>query len=170
MTPFSTIGATTDGPAEPGACTKGGYDQIGSDIWFAYVPTETGTVTVGTCDADFDTKIAVYAGSSCPTSASAVGCNDDGCGPQSEVTFLARSGQAYRVRVGGHDGEQGTGNIVLGIEPSTIADCQGIDGVDKLLASFDPQGLGAGEYTLDVAITNVETGLEQRSSIPFVVN
>ena len=44
------------------------------------------------------------------------------------------------------------------------------EGVEKLLATFDPENLRAGEYTLEVAITNLDTGLAQQSSIPFVVN
>ena len=46
----------------------------------------------------------------------------------------------------------------------------GIDGVDKLLASFDPAGLRAGDYTLEVAVRSVESGVEQRSSIELRVN
>ncbi|MEM1177639.1 MAG: VWA domain-containing protein [Acidobacteriota bacterium] len=60
------------------------------------------------------------------------------------------------------------GPIELGGELSLLErTVTGIDGVDKLLASFDPLDLGAGEYTLEVAVRNVETGARQQSTIPI---
>ncbi len=47
----------------------------------------------------------------------------------------------------------------------------GIQGLDKLLATFDPAGLMAGEYILQVAVTDPATGQKEASSLPFnVVN
>src|SRR5947209_17531243 len=71
-TTFSTIGATTDGPDEPGPCTIGNYTQIGNDIWFRYTsgPCNSAPTTIRTCGSSFDTKIAVYitdATGACPT-------------------------------------------------------------------------------------------------------
>ncbi|MEM1204349.1 MAG: VWA domain-containing protein [Acidobacteriota bacterium] len=91
-------------------------------------------------------------------------------GEDSRLCVVAYNLGAGRVRLDGRVfGDEGVlhdeGELSL-IERTVT----GIDGVDKLLASFDPQGLLAGEYTLNVAITNLETGLEQRSSIPIVVN
>ncbi|MEO1085698.1 MAG: hypothetical protein AAFY88_15770, partial [Acidobacteriota bacterium] len=43
----------------------------------------------------------------------------------------------------------------------------GIDGVEKLLASFDPLELDAGDYTLEVTVHHVETGAETSSAIPI---
>jgi len=142
-TGFSTLGATTDGPAEPGACSKEGDDQIGSDIWLAYTAACTGTVTLGLCDSDFDTKVAVYGGTGCPSSGTAVACNDDSCGVQSELSFVASSGEIYLVRVGGFEGAQGTGTITVECTPSVIDDCQGVDGVNTLRVNFD-DGVGSG--------------------------
>jgi VWFA-related protein len=45
----------------------------------------------------------------------------------------------------------------------------GIDGYDKLLASFRVADLAAGEYTLKVSLTNPETGRSQANSIVFAV-
>lgn len=39
--PFSTIGATTDGPAEA-QCLNAGDNQVGQDIWYRYVATCSG--------------------------------------------------------------------------------------------------------------------------------
>jgi hypothetical protein len=46
----------------------------------------------------------------------------------------------------------------------------GIAGVDKLLATFEPRGLPAGDYVLRVAVSNQATGSKRESSLPFVVN
>jgi VWFA-related protein len=45
----------------------------------------------------------------------------------------------------------------------------GIQGLDKLLATFDPTGLNAGSYVLQVAVTDPRTGVRQASSLPFQV-
>ena len=44
----------------------------------------------------------------------------------------------------------------------------GITGLDKLLATFEPQGLEAGRYTLEVALRD-ESGHSYFNSIPFTV-
>ncbi|HZF12909.1 MAG TPA: VWA domain-containing protein [Thermoanaerobaculia bacterium] len=46
----------------------------------------------------------------------------------------------------------------------------GIAGVDKLLATFEPKGLPAGDYVLRVAVSNKATGDRRMSSVPFIVN
>jgi hypothetical protein len=92
------------------------------------VATCTGTVTVGVCDADYDSKIAVYAGS-CPSSpGTAIACNDDACGTSglaSQTTFQATQGSAYRIRVGGYSTNAGTGTLTISCQPgsSCYANC-----------------------------------------------
>jgi hypothetical protein len=44
----------------------------------------------------------------------------------------------------------------------------GIQGLDKLVATFDPAGLNAGSYVLQVAVTD-PSGRRQTSSLPFQV-
>jgi hypothetical protein len=44
----------------------------------------------------------------------------------------------------------------------------GISGLDKVLASFQPTGLQAGSYVLQIAIKS-GNGQEEASSLPFVV-
>ena len=107
QTPFNTTNATTDGPTE---CLESGYNQIGADIWFTFTAVCDGSHTIHTCGSTFDTKIAVYAGSTCPTSAgTALACNDDAAAGsacsgtlQSSVTFSATQGSTYLIRVGGY--------------------------------------------------------------------
>lgn len=143
VTAFDNLGASTDGPDEPQACSKYGYTQVDSDIWFRYIASCTGDVTVSLCGSQYDTRIAAYLGPDCPDSASAIACNDDSCGVQSEITFTVVDGSEYLIRIGGYLGEQGTGTIELSCEPSAIGFCQGVDQVDTLRVNFDT-GLASG--------------------------
>lgn len=45
----------------------------------------------------------------------------------------------------------------------------GINGLDKLLATFDPSGLQAGSYVLQVAVKNPATGRQEVNSLPFTI-
>jgi len=141
VTPFTNVGATTNGPTVTG-CNSGGYEQIGSDIWFSYMATCTGPLNVSTCGtANFDTKIAVYGpgfiGASCPSSNQflsgvLLGCNDDasGCsGWTSDLTVNVTAGNNYRIRVGGFNAQQGSGTLLIQCVQATCpADLNG-DGV-----------------------------------------
>ena len=117
---YSTIGATTDGPPNPG-CQ---FDtQTYADIWYNYTATCDGNLTVSTCndgnpatgDADYDSDIVIYDGCDCGALA-LLGCNDDavGCAAfSSSVTVPVVLNQCYKIRVGGFqaDSDQGTGTL-----------------------------------------------------------
>ena len=45
----------------------------------------------------------------------------------------------------------------------------GIQGLAKLVATFDPAGLLAGDYVLQVAVTDPTTGIKETNSLPFQV-
>jgi len=45
----------------------------------------------------------------------------------------------------------------------------GIDGLEKMMATFEPRGLAAGDYVLKVAVSNPRTGHEETSSLAFQV-
>lgn len=111
---FDTTGATTDGPDEPAACSFFGYTQVGSDIWYRYTASCTGTVSVGLCGSGYDTKVAVY-GSTCPVAESSIACNDDACGgtTRSELTFDAIAGNQYLIRIGGFQSAVGIGVMTI---------------------------------------------------------
>ncbi|MCA9783233.1 MAG: hypothetical protein KC518_06590 [Candidatus Cloacimonetes bacterium] len=117
VTAFSNVGATTDGPDEPGACTAFNYTNVGSDIWYEYVPAVNADVTVSLCGSGYDTKMAVYEGS-CPAVESAIACNDDFCNLQSEVTFAALGGTSYIIRIGGYNGATGSGTMTISLVPT----------------------------------------------------
>lgn len=97
--PYTTVGATTSLPAWP--CGTGG-----NDIWFSCVAIASGTMTATTCTlASWDTVIEVFAGS-CGALTS-LGCNDDTCSTQSQVSAPVTAGSTYFIRVGGWQGATG---------------------------------------------------------------
>ncbi len=114
--PFTTLGATTDGNADI-LCDHSGNSQLFQDVWFLYqtIPC-TGPVRVSTCDADFDTRIAVYH-TGCPNADTAFGCNDDdgpACsGTRASLIFNAEVGHTYVIRIGGYLSATGTGTLLV---------------------------------------------------------
>ena len=80
--PMDTTQAMTEGVAD--GCGSGG--QIYRDVWYLWTATVDGSTEVNTCQASFDTTIAVYDGAACPTAAP-IACNDDACSIQTRVTF-----------------------------------------------------------------------------------
>lgn len=124
---FDNTGATTDGPDETGGnCGKFGYTQVDSDIWYCYTATCNGTATASLCGSGFDTKLAVYDGCTCPTSASAMACNDDSCTLQSQADFSVAAGSSYLIRVGGYQGATGAGTLAVSCAPvgcQSATDC-----------------------------------------------
>ncbi|MHC5004494.1 MAG: hypothetical protein ACYTJ0_15380, partial [Planctomycetota bacterium] len=109
--PFDTSLAFDGGPSE--TLCGGGLSQIGKDVWYRFMSSCNGPVTVAVCDADFDTRLAVY-DTFCPIVASeAIACDDDGCGPQSSLSFEAEDGHRYLIRIGGRNGASGSGTLVI---------------------------------------------------------
>ncbi len=144
---FTTIGATTDGPNEPGLCNFSGYSHLEKDVWFKYFAQCTGVATVSVCDADFDAKIAAYL--ECPSGpGEAIACNDDSCGSGPSISFPTNAGTVYRIRIGGFNGQSGSGTMVIECEePASTctgdiapAGGDGVVNVDDLLAVISSWG------------------------------
>ena len=107
---FNTSNATFDGP---GHCTRG------PNIWYRYTATRTCNVTVSLCGSSYDTVLAIYRGSECYVQQqNMIGCNDDACGRQSELTFPATAGNEYLIEVGGFGVSTGQGVISIICESS----------------------------------------------------
>ena len=98
---FDNTEATSGGPAHNRQCGSLG-PGFGSDVWFLWRSSCTGLVTVSTCDQTrVDTKIAVYAGASCPTeSTPPLACVEDTCNAQSAVTIEVEDDADYLIRIG----------------------------------------------------------------------
>lgn len=78
---------------------------------------------------------------------------------------LAPGDVAVDIQVTGADGKTLPGGRIARVERTAT----GISGVDKLLATFEPAGLAAGDYVLQIGVTNPATGLKEHSTLPFQV-
>jgi len=138
---FNTSNATFDGP---GICARG------PNIWYRYTASRTCEVTVSLCGSSYDTVLAVYRGSECyPQQNDLIGCNDDACGRQSEITFHATAGLEYLIEVGGFGVNTGTGviSITCDSEPPSDSndDCQNA----KLIGNVTNLPFDTSEATFD---------------------
>jgi len=148
--PFSTRGATFDGPGGATSC------NLGPNVWFCYTASCTDDVTVTIHEAHYDTVLAVYNGCDCDFTVSDwIGCNDDyGDSWLSQVTFAAVAGNRYLIEVGGYQNYTGDGylSIICGgqpIPPPTKDNCENAQAIsdvtnlefDTTDATFDGPGL-----------------------------
>jgi hypothetical protein len=99
--PFDTRQATFDGP---------GHCMTSPNIWYCYTASCTGQATVSLCGSSYDTMLAVYKGCECfPSHKELIGCNDDFCWLQSQITFNVVAGNNYLIEVGGYRNLAGGG-------------------------------------------------------------
>ncbi len=101
--PFSNLNANTSF-AWP--CAAGG-----SDVWFVYQASCTGTLLVDTCSAarTYDTSLEVFAGTC--GNLTPLACNDDACALGSSVAVPVTQGLNYWIRLGGYFGAQGQAEL-----------------------------------------------------------
>jgi hypothetical protein len=122
----ATASTGTEGQTET-LCYDFGSSAIDNDMWFSWTADATGPATITTCNnTATDTKIGAYPGGGCPTVGSALDCNDDTCGLQSQISFPVVSGTAYMVQVGNFPGSAGGTSaidIVIGGPPTGNDDC-----------------------------------------------
>jgi hypothetical protein len=117
---FDTSLATTgtEGQTEA-ACNFFTLTGVDYDVWFTWTATGSGVAVIETCNlTGLDTKIAAYAGTTCPTPGSALACSDDDCstGLQSHIVFPVTSGNSYVIQVGNYPGSAGgPGNFSINI-------------------------------------------------------
>lgn len=106
---FNLTNADVDGVAHAG-CDNRGDPQTWRDVWWVWTATCDGPARISTCGlTTVDTEIVVYSTGACPPSDDyIIACNDQSCGDQAEVTFLAQAGQPYLVRLGRYAGAVGT--------------------------------------------------------------
>jgi hypothetical protein len=108
-TSFDNTAATTGTEGQNEAlCLAFGTTGIVEDLWYAWTPTLSGPATMTLCGLTTnDSKIAAYAGAGCPAPGSALACNDDTCGTESEITFTVSAGSTYMLQVGCYPGTGG---------------------------------------------------------------
>ncbi|MDZ4755295.1 MAG: hypothetical protein SGJ11_12485 [Phycisphaerae bacterium] len=109
-TAFSSIGATNSLPGAPAMCIESGPGPAVRDVWFLYSPPNSGTATATTCGSQipFNSAIAIYTGTC--NALTLVACDDDASGvcfpaDAARVSWAARCGVSYLVRVGGGWGD-----------------------------------------------------------------
>jgi hypothetical protein len=80
---------------------------ISHGVWFVFTPCNNGTYSISTCGSDYDTVLGVFYGEC--GALTQVGCNDDNepCGSQSSVSFLAEANTVYRVLAAGFQQNSG---------------------------------------------------------------
>jgi hypothetical protein len=102
--PFSTIYATHDGP-----------DTFitSPDIWYRYAATRNDSVRISLCGSSYDTKLAIFDGTSCNPLPPLVLYDDDFCDQQSEGKFQAVIGHNYLIEVGGFGNNTGEGLLTI---------------------------------------------------------
>ncbi len=115
---FETLTATPSANPPTDAQCAGTYLDWGNspDVWFRYTASSTGGIHITTCDASsYDTSLALYEGS-CDNQ---VACNGDGytdtgCQPyHSEIDYTVEAGNTYYIRIGGWQGDSGTGTLTI---------------------------------------------------------
>ncbi|MCC6320974.1 MAG: hypothetical protein IT438_05990 [Phycisphaerales bacterium] len=113
--------ATDDGPAA--ICGSGG---TASSVWWSFSPTHTAAYTINNCGSAFDSILTVFSGD-CVTPVE-IGCNDDFCGLQSQVSGLVlTAGQTYLIRVGSYGIGGGAISVTVSAD-GTLGSCCATDG------------------------------------------
>lgn len=89
-------GTTAEATSEPGEPRHGG-DSLGTSVWYRWRPARSGMVSLS-CESGFETRVAVYAGSTLAGLSEVVSYRGDLCG-WPPVRFRAAAGLEYRIAV-----------------------------------------------------------------------
>ncbi|UGS36169.1 trypsin-like serine protease [Capillimicrobium parvum] len=104
-----TFGSNARSTGEPGEPSHSGVPD--ATVWYRWTAPESGPAVLNTRGSDFDTTLAVYAGSAI-TGLVQLAANDDINGSrQSRVAFTATAGTEYRIAVDGFSNARG--NVAL---------------------------------------------------------
>jgi hypothetical protein len=76
------------------------------DVIYEYTATTTENHTISLCGSAYDTRLEVRSVGACPGT-TPNGCNDDFCGPQSQLTLALTAGTTYWIIVDGFSGSSG---------------------------------------------------------------
>lgn len=99
----STINATRE-PGEPQHANKRGSHSV----WFSFVATAQGLVTLNTIGANFDTLLAVYTGTELSNLTEVTNDEDGGGFLTSDLKFRAEPDQEYIIVIDGFNQQEGT--------------------------------------------------------------
>ncbi|MGQ0626786.1 MAG: hypothetical protein ACT4PL_01645 [Phycisphaerales bacterium] len=98
-----TVDTTFAGNDGSASCVTAGGSGLGKDVWYSFVNTRPGNLTLSTCGMTANTVLSVYSG----CGATQIACNDNanvtGCTFQSTISNLALArNQAVVIRVAGN--------------------------------------------------------------------
>ncbi len=118
--PVAQAGNNIEATGQAGESLHGGDVSDIDSVWYSWTAPTTGTVTIKTCTANFDTVLGVYTGNSVGSLVPVLnGSNDDGCAANgcacgSKVSVSVNQGTQYRIAVDGYAGAQGSFTLRIG--------------------------------------------------------
>ncbi len=122
--PSTTAGTNANASRETGEPITIANTSPSGSVWYRFVATSTGKVSVTTIGSSFDTVLGVYVGTRYANLAEIAHNDDTGYpsfSPQSSLTFTAYAGEGYLVRVEGFNAGA-VGNVVLNVTVPTAFD------------------------------------------------
>jgi hypothetical protein len=109
-------GDNSEATKEPGEPNHAG-NPGGASVWYSWTAPYAGRATFDTCYSEFDTLLAVYTGDQV-SNLQPVAADDNGCGAQSQLSFMAAGGVTYRIAVDGASGATGYFELDWSLPPS----------------------------------------------------
>jgi C1A family cysteine protease len=140
-------GGNVSATAEAGEPDHSTYSPAKS-VWWTWTAPANGMVTLSTAGSSFDTVLAVYQGSSLASLIPVVANDDAALDLSSQVLFFAATGAVYQIAVDGYGGAEGSIELGLGQNPSSVlystdfeafpTGLGALDGFDGWLGTDDP--------------------------------
>jgi hypothetical protein len=96
-----------------------GFAGGAPDVVYSLSPTIAGDLTIALCGSVYDTEVYVYA----DVAGNIIGCNDDSCGLQSQLTVPVLIGHTYYIIVDGYSNASGAYHIDVNILPPCEVVC-----------------------------------------------
>lgn len=157
----TTMTATNDGSA---SC---GQSASTRDVWLKVTPASNLALVASTCGgASWDTVLSVH--TACPGSAAnEIGCLDDSCGQQTQLSVNVSAGGTYYVRISGFNGGSGAFTVNLSYTEQPPPPNAGPDVIVGEITNIARWGAVGGITAYNVGTTSCNIGTEDAQ---WVVN
>ncbi len=116
----TTAMTTSNFPMNSGQCSNTGIGEFNKDKWYSYQAGGDGVISVSTCNANFDTDLAIYKEPSSPYQVACDGDSNNNCNDpfSSKIDNVpVSSGETVLIRVGGWS-QSDSGTCTLNITES----------------------------------------------------
>lgn len=138
----------------------------GKSVWWKWVATSTGQVTLDTHGSGFDTLLAVYTGTTVNNlTPIAADDNDGSANNNSGLYFEAQSGTEYEIAVDGYNGAAGNITLNWGLNTTAKADLSA-----AMSASVTPPGGATIVYTVTGTNSGPQTATNTQLNISLDPN